>query len=64
MLMIDPLPAARMCGIAYLQAQNVPMSATRMMLSKVSLSIRSMWLSRPLPASSEIALLTSVVSRP
>lgn len=64
MLTIEPAPARRISGIAYLVAQKVPFNEIRMMLSKVSLSIVSMWESLPLPASSEIALFTNVVSAP
>ena len=65
MFTIEPLPALRISGIAYLLAQTVPISAMRRICSNVSLSISSTWLSLPLPTSSDaIALFTSVVKRP
>src|SRR4051794_23427416 len=64
MFTIEPPPAARISGIAYLLAHTVPVNAIARMLANVSLSIWSTWVSLPLPASSEMALLTSVVSGP
>ena len=65
MFTIDPLPALRISGIAYLAAHTEPINAIRRIWANVSLSVSSTWLSLPLPTSSDaMALFTSVVTQP
>src|SRR5579862_6905082 len=66
MLMIDPPPASRMCGIEYFEVQRTPWTPTCHTASNASLVISATWLSPPPGRVTSVAaaLLTTVVIGP
>ena len=65
MLTIEPLPALRISGTAYFDAQTVPISAMRRILSKVSfVDLVDVAVAAAPDVVGPIALFTSVVSEP